>query len=197
MTGGDEASLAWPLRIDEHAMLVVLLRELDEAIDGPTDDPVVQRLFPTAVDGDDEQDQQLRTLIASELLLQRHETIAHLLAVLEATELPPGDSPWHDEADDASSIHPDELDPTALPIVVVELAGDEPRMMLSTINDVRLAIAQRVGLTAVELPQLVADDDPRRGLLDLMDHLAHLQMGLLAAIDPSSVARLHDEDDGD
>jgi hypothetical protein len=179
--------LRWRLRLDEHALLVMLLRELDEALDGPTDDPVVERLFPPAVEGDRDEDEELRLLIAGDLLLRRHEAIRLLLSLLERAELPY-------VAGDLEAL--EEVPVDELPAVDVVLVEDEPGMVLSVLNDLRLALASRVGLTAVELPQLLDEEDERsHALLAMMDHLAYLQMQLLRHIDPVAVA--HAEPDPD
>lgn len=183
----DEDALQWRLRLDEHALLVVLLRELDEALDGPTDDPVVERLFPPAVEGDRDEDEELRLLIAGDLLLRRHEAIRLLLSLLEGAGAP-------DLAGDVEAL--EGLPVGELPFVDVLLVEDQPGMVLSVLNDLRLALAARVGLTAVELPQLLDEDDERsHALLAMMDHLAYLQMQLLRHVDPVAVA--HGEPDPD
>lgn len=149
----------------------MLLRELDTALEGPTDDPVVQRLFPPAVEGEQDEDAELRMLIAGDLLLRRREAIRAVLEVLDRAQ-------EHRSGD-----------------VVVELTEDEPGMMLAVLNDIRLALAARVGTTAVELRQLVDEDDARtHGILELVDMLAWFQMQLLEHIDP--VAARHDAPEG-
>lgn len=187
-----DGGLLWRLRVDEHALLVVMLRELDVALDAPTDDPVIQRLFPAALDGDEDEDAELRMLIASDLLLERHEAIRLLLAVLDRVEVPPEARTWHEQAVAATPTDDDgderTVDPTAIPTVDVELRDEEPGVMLAVLNDLRLALAARVGLAAVELPQLVDERDERtRSLLDMMDHFAYFQMQLLRHIDPVAV----------
>ena len=186
----EDGALRWRMRVDEHALLVALLQDLDEALDGPTDDPVVERLFPPAVEGDTDEDDQLRTLIAAELLMRRHEAISALLDVLRRAEPAP---------DDAASPVPVVAvagADRAMPRVDVSLVDDEPAMMLSVLNDVRLALASRIGLTAVELPQLLDESDERgHAVLATIDHLAYFQMQLLREIDPVAVAHAEPDDD--
>lgn len=180
---GEDDALVWRMHVEDHLLLRMLLEELDQALDGPTDDPVVERLFPPAVEGDTDEDAELRTLIAADLLMQRHEAIRLLLGVLDRTELP--DQPEEEL-----------LAGSPGPVVEVELVEDEPSMMLSVLNDVRLALAQRVGLTAVELPQLVDDTDERsRAVLAILDRLAWFQMLLLREIDPVAVAHAEPDED--
>lgn len=174
MRDGDWAdALVWRLPAPLHGLLLTLLDDLDEAIDGPTDDPVVQRLFPRAVEGEDDADAEFRMLLAGDLLLQRHEAIQGCRDLLTAGRRLPGSS-----------------------TVRVTLRDDEPTMLLQVLNDVRLALAARVGATAVELRQLVDDDDVEtHRALETMDLLAWCQMQLLEHIDPVS-ARHDGMDDG-
>ena len=173
MSGDAGGTLVWKLPSSLHALLLRLLDDLDEAIDGPTDDPVVQRLFPRAVEGEDDADAELRMLLAGELLLQRHEAIRRCRAVLADGRRLPG----------ASTVR-------------IRLTDDEPSMLLQVLNDVRLALGARVGATAVELRQLVDQDDVEaQQALETMDVLAWCQMQLLEHIDP--VAARHDGVDDD
>lgn len=163
--------LLWTLPRQLHAVLLSLLGDLDRAIDGPTDDPVVERLFPRAVEDDDDEDAELRMLLAGDLLLQRHEAIQACRDLLTSGRERRGR-------------------------VQVVLTDDEPQMMLQILNDIRLALGARVGATAVELRQLVDEDDLHaQRALETMDLLAWFQMQLLEHIDP--VAAEHDHIDGD
>ncbi len=173
MSRTDGDALVWRLPAPLHALLLQLLDELDAAIDGPTDDPVVQRLFPRAVEDEDEADAEFRMLLAGDLLLRRHEAIRACRDLLEAGRRLPGTS-----------------------AVRVHLRDDEPAMLLQILNDVRLALGARVGATAVELRQLVDEDDAEaQRALEAMDLLAWCQMQLLEHIDP--VAAAHDGLDED
>lgn len=165
----DDAALVWRLPDQLHGLLLDLLDDLDEAIDGPTDDPVVQRLFPRAVEDDEDEDAELRMLLAGDLLLRRHEAIRACREVLEAG-----------------------LRARGTDGVTVTLTDDQPAMLLAVLNDVRLALGARVGATAVELRQLVdPDDHEAQRALETMDLLAWCQMQLLEHIDP--VAASHDD----
>lgn len=174
MTGAEDgADLVWRLPVHLHELLLRLLDDLDEAIDGPTDDPVVQRLFPRAVEGEDDADAEFRMLLAGDLLLQRHEAIQACRGLLRAGRRLP-----------------------ATRSVRIVLSDDEPAMLLQVLNDVRLALGARVGATAVELRQLVEDDDvDALRALETMDLLAWCQMQLLEHIDP--VSARHDGVDED
>lgn len=160
----------WRVPTPLHELLLRLLDQLDAAIDGPTDDPVVQRLFPRAIEDDADADDELRMLLAGELLLERHEAIRTCRAVLQRARRRPGTS-----------------------TVRIRLVDDEPSLLLQVLNDVRLALGARVGATAVELRQLVEEDDlEAQRALEAMDVLAWCQMQLLEHIDP--VAARHDGD---
>lgn len=163
--------LVWRLPVPLHGLLLSLLDELDEVIDGPTDDPVVQRLFPRAVEDSPDEDTELRMLLAGDLLLRRHEAIRECKQLLEGGRERRGR-------------------------VRVVLSEDEPEMMLQILNDIRLALGARVGATAVELRQLVDEgDEEGQRALETMDLLAWFQMQLLEHIDP--VAARHDRVDED
>lgn len=167
-------ALVWSLPEPLHQLLLQLLDELDAAIDGPTDDPVVQRLFPRAVEGEDDADAEFRMLLAGDLLLRRHEAIRDCRRVLRDGTT----RPRHE-------------------VVEVTMEDDEPAMMLAILNDVRLALGARVGSTAVELRQLVEEDDVEaRRALDTMDLLAWCQMQLLEHIDPVAARHDHLDEDG-
>lgn len=163
--------LVWTLPVQLHGLLLSLLDELEEAIDGPTDDHVVQRLFPRAVEDSDDEDAELRMLLAGDLLLQRHEAIRDCKDVLAAGRERRGK-------------------------VRVVLTADEPQMMLQILNDIRLALGARVGTTAVELRQLVDEDDHQaQRALEMMDLLAWFQMQLLEHIDPIAASHDHIQDE--
>ena len=121
------------------------------------DDPVVQRLFPRAVEDDDEADDELRALLGSELLLERSEAVAAFTQLLAtAAEVRRG-------------------------IVEVLLVDDGPDLVLGVLNDVRLALGARVGFDVVaardEGP--LPDEPVVAATLDTMDWLAMHQSVLL------------------
>lgn len=164
--------LVWSLPLQLHGLLLQLLADLDDAIDGPTNDPVVQRLFPRAVEGDDDDDAELRMLLAGDLLLRRHEAIRRCREVLEQGTTRP-----------------------RRPGIRILMVEDQPGMMLAILNDIRLALGARVGATAVELRQLVDEDDHEaQRALETMDLLAWCQMQLLEHIDPVSARHDHPDE---
>jgi hypothetical protein len=131
------------------------------AADDPAD-PVVQRLFPSAVLGDPDADQEVRRLLKGELVGVR---LAGLDAVVEIL--------------DRGTHHRHGLR--------IELRDDEPLLLLGVVNDLRLAIGARLGIE--ELDRDAIDlDDPVAYRLAVMDHLAWWQEELLAIVDPAAVA---------
>lgn len=138
--------------------------------DDPSD-PVVQRLFPSAVLGDATADQELRGLLRDELLGVR---LAGLDAVVELL--------------DRGSHHRHGLR--------IELRDDEPLLLLGVLNDLRLAIGARLGIEQLDRAA-VDPDDPIAYRLAVMDHLAWWQEELLAIVDPAAVAWARHADPAD
>lgn len=154
------------IRADLEQVEVDLLRQLRDGLrdsleQAHEDDPVIERLFPSAVTGDDEADDELRRLIHDDLLRSKLTGLDELVAILERAEP-----------------HRNRLR--------VELAPEEAMLMLGVLNDLRLAIGARVRVEEIERGSL-SPDDPRVGPLAVMDHLAALQEQLLEIIDPESV----------
>lgn len=146
---------------------VDLLRSLRDGLrgtltSGDATDPVVGRLFPATVVGDDEADRELRRLLHDDLLQAR-------LGGLEAL----GDLL------DRGVEHRGHIR--------VRLDADEAALVLGVLNDLRLAIGARIGVETLQR-DAVDPDDPVAYRLAVMDHLAWLQEQLLAILDPSSVA---------
>ena len=153
------------------AIEVDLLHGLEQglraALEGnDADDPVVARLFPSTVGGDDEADRELRGLIHDDLLRSRLASLDTLLGLLErGTRRGRG--------------------------IRVDLVDEEPLLVLGVLNDLRLAIGAQVGIETLEREQL-HPDDPVTYRVAVMDHLAWLQEQLLQVLDPAST-RVHDE----
>lgn len=132
-------------------------------------DPVIDRLLPRAVAGDDEADAELRALIRDDVLGVKLSGIEALSDLL-----------------DRGTPHRGRLR--------VDLDPDEALLVLGVLNDIRLAIGERVGVTREGFDRdALAPDDAASTPLLVMDHLAWLQEQLLAIIDPESVR--HAEDD--
>lgn len=159
------------IRMQLHPAEVDLLVELRDGLrsalerDDP-DDPVVRRLFPRAVVGDEDADADLRSLLHDSLLEERLAGLEEVTALLERGSTHHG-------------------------LLRVDLAEDEPLVVLGVLNDLRLAIGAQVGIEDLDRTA-VSDDDPVAYRLAIMDHLAWLQEQLLAVLDPPSVS-VHDD----
>ena len=152
---GDGARLALRLHDGEREVLRQLVHDVDLALDGPTDDAVVARLFPPVVEDDAAADTELRSLFASELLLTRHEALATVAALLDGAARD-GRQWW-----------------------LVDLGGDgTPALLLGVLNDLRLAIAARTGTDVISDPRF-EDDDAVAAAAGTLEWLAGLQLLLL------------------
>jgi hypothetical protein len=129
---------------------------------GDVSDPIVQRLFPRALDGDEEADTELRRLLHDDLLASRLAGLDALVELLERGRPHRG-------------------------TLRVDLRDDEPLLVLGVLNDLRLAIGARVGMEALDRSELT-EDDPVTYRLAVMDHLAGLQEQLISILDPPSVS---------
>ncbi|MEX0868559.1 MAG: DUF2017 family protein [Nitriliruptoraceae bacterium] len=171
-----------------HTAEIDLLEALGSGLESTLDaaqpeHPVIARLFPAAVDGDDEADRELRRLMRDDLLEQRRAGLRNLTDLL-ARARPAGDDDRR--ADDLTA---DDGNHTR----VVTLTDDEAHLVLGVINDLRIAVA-------AQLPAAVLARDERpedRAVayrLDVLDHLAWMQHHLLAALDPDAVRAESDTD---
>lgn len=136
--------------------LTVTLREADP------NDPVIRRLFPPPVLGDDQDARDVASLVASELLTARLDALEDLLSIIRRGR-PHGDG--------------------GLRVTLVE---DEPLLVLGVLNDLRLAIGARIDVDALDRDR-IPDDAPHAYPLHIMDYLAWWQEQLLELIDPSAV----------
>lgn len=162
--------IRWELEPFEVQLLGQLRAGLDATLAeaGPTD-PVVRRLFPPAVSEDEEADAELRRLMRDDLLEGRRRGLEALLTILERAEPHRGER------------------------LRVELADDEPMLVLGVLNDLRLALGARLGIEQLDRERL-REDDPEVATLAVMDHLAWIQESLLRILDPASVGHHDDED---
>jgi hypothetical protein len=155
------------IRMQLEPIEVDLLRNTRDGVraalaGGDVTDPIVKRLFPRTLDGDDEADAELRRLLHDDLLAARLAGLDALVEVLER-----------------GSPHRGHLR--------VDLRDDEPLLVLGVLNDLRLAIGARIGIEDLDRRQ-VEEDDPVSYRLAVMDHLAGMQEQLLAILDPPSVS---------
>jgi hypothetical protein len=138
----------------ERRMLTNLTRGVVEtmaAVDDPAalDDPVLKRLLPDAFPGDPEASAEFASATRDRLAESKAEGARRLAADLEAA-----------------------------PNGVVRLGTDEAVVWLKALGDVRLALAERVGIDAVQ-----HDVRTPHGLMYAW--LTWLQGSLVEAIDPS------------
>ncbi len=151
-----------------------LLRSMRDGLravleDGAPDDPVIARLFPTAVSDDPEADTELRRLLRDELLTARLTALDDLHELFEQGQESRGG-------------------------LRVDLDAEQAVLVLGVFNDLRLAIGARVGVEHIEREQLPTDEATTQRLA-VMDHLGWLQEQLLAVLDPPSV-QVHLDGDG-
>lgn len=146
------------LRAEEAALLERLAGELRTALERPhTDDPVRSRLFPPAVLGDAEADREVRDLLADALLADRLEGLTAVLHVVARAKRSRGR-------------------------LIVDLADEEPLLLLGVLNDIRLAIGARIDIEAIDRDQ-VGEQDEMAYPLAVMDHLGWWQEQLLVLLD--------------
>lgn len=155
------------IRMQLDPVEIDLLRSLRDGLrgtlsSGDGEDPVLRRLFPAAVVGDEEADRELRRLLRDDLLQSRLSGLEALADLLDRGVEHRGH-------------------------VRVRLDGEEAALVLGVLNDLRLAIGARIGIESLERDDL-DPDDPVVYRLAVMDHLAWLQEQLLAILDPASVA---------
>jgi hypothetical protein len=118
------------LEPEEVTLLSMLLDELDAVLDDPADpgDPVFQRLYPAAYRDDADAEAEFRSLTESSLRTARSERIAACRADLVTG--------------------PD-----------IELTGpDAGRRWIQVLNDLRLALGTRLGITEDDEPDLDPTD---------------------------------------
>lgn len=125
------------------------------------DDAAVARLFPRAVDGDEDADQELRHLIHDDLAATKREALEELDRLL-----------------DGGVRKGRELR--------VRLDEEQQVLLLGVLNDLRLAIGARVGIEQLDRDEL-DPDHPDTYRVAVMDHLGMWQELLLAHLDPPAV----------
>ena len=146
------------LRPEEAALLERLAGELRTALQRPgEDDPVRSRLFPPAVLGDADADREVRDLLADALLADRLEGLEAVLDLVRRARRTRGR-------------------------LVVDLAEEEPLLLLQVLNDIRLAIGARIDIEAIDRDQ-VGEADEVAYPIAVMDHLGWWQEQLLVLID--------------
>ncbi|WP_110181896.1 DUF2017 domain-containing protein [Nocardioides solisilvae] len=136
---------------------------------GPTtepEDPVLLRLFPTAYTDDPESAAEFRRYTEGALRDGKERTAVALIDALEEAGLPP------------------DLDEDGL-VIDVELEPAEALDWLRALNDIRLALATRLGVVEgdEEYWESLSDDDPRTQAHDIYEWVGYLQETLVGALD--------------
>lgn len=158
--------MRWSLDEFEVELLRTLVDSLGEVLAGRDPrDAAVQRLFPATVVGDDEADAELRGLIHDDLAGVKRAGLDALGAILDRATRKGGS-------------------------LRIELSPEDTLLVLGVLNDLRLAIGARVGITELER-DAVDPESPLGYRLAVMDHLGLWQELLLGIVDPESV-RVHD-----
>jgi hypothetical protein len=135
---------------------------------GPTtapEDPVLQRLFPTAYADDEEAAGEFRRFTEGTLRDGKAQGAVQIIEALEEAGLPA------------------ELDDESL-MVDVELSKEEAVSWMRSFTDIRLALATRLGIEDDDEDRWMSlpDDDPRTHVYDIYQWVGYLQETLVAAV---------------
>lgn len=155
------------VRLELEDFEVELLRSLPAALralleeGAAADDPVLGRLFPAVAPDDEDTDAEVRRLIYDDLLHERLDALERFGELLDGARHRRGRT-------------------------VIDLDDEDTAMALKVLNDVRLTLGMRVGITALDRDE-VDERHPAYPTLAVMDHLAWIQEELLSVVDPPSV----------
>jgi len=135
---------------------------------GPTtapDDPVLARLFPTAYEADEEAAAEFRRFTEGGLRDGKARAACAVIDALEEAGLPP------------------QLEEDGL-VIDVELEKAEAQTWLRSFNDVRLALATRLGVEEDDEDRWAAmdDEDPRVQAYDIYQWVGYLQETLVGSL---------------
>lgn len=135
--------------------------------DGPTlppEDPVLQRLFPSAYNDDAEASAEFRRFTENDLRTRKAEGAACIIDVLEEAGLPaqPEDGVYID----------------------VELSPEVALVWMRSFTDMRLAIATRLGIEEGDEERWYAlsEDDPEAQVHDIYEWVGFLQETLVRSV---------------
>ena len=151
----------------EAATILGLVREMREVLDGPADDPIMQRLFPRAYldPTEDQAETTWRALAGPDLLRDRLDRLDRLTAVLEPVAL--------GERTEA-----------------IALDADAEADWLCVLNDTRLTLGTAIGIRDDDEddrddpgdPDEMDDDDPQRPARYLYQVLTYFQGELVEVL---------------
>jgi hypothetical protein len=147
-------TLVVSLAPQEMELLEELPAQLREVFDAPTSDPAAARLFPRAYldPTEEEAEAEYEALVQPDLLRERLDALALVTASFDRAVVA-GD--WRE----------------------IDLAPDDVSAWLGVLNDVRLVLGTRLGVT--EELRHVADDDPNFTAYAIYDWLTYLQGELI------------------
>jgi Domain of unknown function (DUF2017) len=151
---GPDDTLILVLDPDEVQLLALLPAELREVFDGPLTDPAAERLFPRAYldPTEEEAETEWRAMVHPDLLRQRLDSLATVKASLERATMA---GEWLETA----------------------LTPDEVLAWLGVLNDTRLMLGTRLGITEEE--PLIEPLDPSAGAYAAYYWLTALQSDLI------------------
>ena len=151
---GPGDTLVVSLAVEEMALLEDLPAQLRDVLEGPADDPATKRLFPKAYldPTEEEAESEYEALVQPDLLRQRLDAI-DLVTASFTRAVAAGE--WRE----------------------VALAPDEVAAWLGVLNDLRLTLGTRLGVTEEE--RTIAPDDPNLLAFTIYDWLTSLQGELI------------------
>jgi hypothetical protein len=156
----DGEPTGFPARTEPADAFEALVADLEVEPDEPevSEDPVLNRLFPTAYPNDPAASSDFRRFTERDLRAQK---VAEAQVVL------------------------DRLEATALGAHDLKIPRDEVEAWLRTLTSVRLAVATRLGITDAETAERLAElpeDDPRSFLVSVYDWLGFAQETMVNAL---------------
>jgi len=151
---GPDDTLVVSLAPEEMALMTDLPGQLRGVLEGPTDDPATRRLFPNAYldPTEEEAESMYEALIQPDLARQRLDAI-ELVTASFTRAVTTGE--WRE----------------------IALTPDDVSAWLGVLNDLRLVLGTRLGMTEEE--RSIADDDPNLAAYTIYDWLTYLQGALV------------------
>ena len=147
---GPDETLVVSLAPEEMQLLEQLPSQLREVFDAPESDPAAARLFPRAYldPTEEEAEAEFEALVQPELLRDRLDAL-ELVTASFSRAVPAGE--WRE----------------------IALRPDDVSAWLGVLNDLRLVLGTRLGISEDE--RQVADDDPNIAAYAVYDWLTYLQ----------------------
>jgi hypothetical protein len=155
-----------PARAESEDPLVALL-DFSGPVDAP-EDPVLARLLPDAYRDDEEHSGEFRRFTERGLRDGKVNQALTMIESLERGGLSVDGEDWEGVAAD----------------VEVDLDADEVQAWLRGLTDLRLALAERLGVTQDDdaVWEAMSYDDPRAAMHDIYDWLGYLQDSLVRTL---------------